>query len=272
MPSAPVERIYACPSLDPTCWTWAETCNDSGVGQTVCNRAGTVFCCNSVAGKTCTTTANQINDCISNFTSPNSGVSTAQANEVYLSALGVSNVTETTQTVDPTPFSTRDFASSSVSSSSSSSPDASAITTSSTASHGSSPAPTSGTAADAQSTTGAAASSSSSSSGLSGGAIAGIVIGAIAALAIIGGVFFLLGRKRRSNRQNHPDPKETPDTSAGSAAYVSAHEKTNMGTYYGGQSRTGVSDLRIDGNRMVEMPVMDTAPGSRNAPTRHEMP
>ena len=183
-----------------------------------------------------------------------------------------SDVAATTHTVNPTPFSTRDLASSSVSSFSSSSSDASAAVTSSTTSHGASLASTSDTAADAQSPTGAAATSSSSSSGLSDGTIAGIMIGAIAALAIIGGVFFLLGRKRRSNRQNHPDQKGMPNTLADSAAYVSTNVRTNMGTYHGGQSQTGVSELGSYDNRRVEMPATGTAPGSRNVPARHEMP
>lgn len=263
-----VERVYGCPSPDPTCWTWAQDCNDSDAGQTVCNRGGTVFCCNAVAGETCTTTDGQINVCISNFTSPNSGVSSEQANQVYLSALGVSNVTATTQTVDPTPFSTRNLVSTSATSSSSSASttvDSTSTAAGSSSDHTSSSASATGTATGAESNTTIVATSGSSSSGLSGGAIAGIVIGAIAGLAIIGGLFFLLGRKRRPNRQNQLGSKEMPVTSAVPTAYNSSSGKMNTG-YYGSQSQTGVSELGSDGHERAEMPASETAR------SRYEMP
>lgn len=66
--------------------------------------------------------------------------------------------------------------------------------------------PTSSSQAEA--TTSAAAAAKHHSSGLSGGAIAGIVIGAVAALAILAALFFLLGRtktmkKRLDDREQH---------------------------------------------------------------------
>ncbi|GFG01636.1 hypothetical protein IFM61392_01891 [Aspergillus lentulus] len=82
------------------------------------------------------------------------------------------------------------------------------------------------TAAESQSATSAAASTtptpspSPSSSSISGGAIAGIVIGAIAALGIIAALFFFFGRRNRKPAQPETDPRsaspQTPQFPPGS--------------------------------------------------------
>lgn len=252
-----VERVYACPSPDQSCWTWAQECNDSGVGQTVCNKGGSVFCCNAVAGETCTEQEGQINICISEFASPNSGVSTEQANEVYLAALGVSNVTGTTQTADPTVFSTRNLASTAVSSSSTG---ASTTTTSG-----------SSTSTSTSSPTGTPAPPSPDPSGISGGAIAGIVVGAAAGLAIIAAIFFFLARKRRSSGHK-TESKYTPVTPSEATAYDSSVEKTNAGVHNGSPGQTGMSELGSDGHGRAELSATNTVTPGRNAPTRYETP
>ncbi|KAJ9656626.1 hypothetical protein H2198_004860 [Neophaeococcomyces mojaviensis] len=264
-----VARVYACPAPDPTCWTYYETCvNGGSTGQTVCNRNNAVWCCNSVAGETCTTTQGQINVCISNFTSPNSGVSVDQANQKYLSALGVSNVTATSQTVDPSPFSTRIFSNTVTSTTSSSTSSAGPSTLSSSGA-----ASTSDTGLLPTSTSSPSATAASSSgSGISGGAIAGIVIGAIVAIAIIGAGFFLLGRRNKNKqRASHLPIASEMGTSAsqyngpGGGAYDNG-KRTKQGSYNSQTNLNNTSELGSEGHGRVEM-----ATSMNEPPVRHEM-
>ena len=260
-----VARVYGCPSPDPTCWTFAEQCNESNIGQTVCNRAGSVWCCNAVAGESCTTTSGQINVCISNFTSPNSGVDTAQANKIYQSAIGLSTVTATSQSVDPTPFSTRNLVSTASTASVSQSTVVS-LTSSSNGKSSQTPSTSSGTGA-AQNTGANSANLpvTSSNSGLSDGAIAGIVIGAIAALLIGGLAVFFIMRKKRNSAESHEPSKDVSEASAGSSAYASSNEKKHGG-YYAAENTP--SEMGSENQMRAEMPTNVPRPITTE---RHEL-
>ena len=102
-------------------------------------------------------------------------------------------------------------------------------TSTSTSSSASASATTSGAAGSAAqsqsaSSTASPSPSSSSSSGLSGGAIAGIVIGAIAVIALIGiGAFILFRRNRKNARAAELDGKAHPQN-----AYQAAQEKNGQ--------------------------------------------
>jgi plastocyanin len=68
---------------------------------------------------------------------------------------------------------------------------------------------------DGSSPTSTSTPSSGKSSGLSGGAIAGIVIAAVAAFALIGLLFFFVGRRKKANEM-----KSVPSTGAGVDPYT----------------------------------------------------
>lgn len=270
---APVtERVYACPAPDPACWTWyedvshefkanftrAQTCNANGIGQTVCNRGDTQFCCNSVAGETCTTTEGQINVCISNFTSPNNGISPSAANSVYLQALGLNSVTATSQTADPSAFST-------LSPSRLPTTTSSVATSSSSISNASPTVPSTSSLASLATASNAAVNTGSpnhlaTQSGLSVGAIAGIVLGALIGLAVIGtAAFFIVRQRKRSRHQKHTISEHHAVTPL---AYTENNEKARFGNHYGGETPSEIDSERS----RVEMSAHS------QATRRYEMP
>lgn len=121
---------------------------------------------------------------------------------------------------------------------------------------------TSASTAAAESTTttagAAAGSSSSGGSSLSGGAIAGIVVGVVAGVAIIGALAFFLGIRRRRRNEATVDPAQNtnaipPPTSPGNPsmdkpmAWAQAPDKD--------QDRYRVAP----GSRFVELPGDNTA-------------
>lgn len=217
-----------------------------------------------MAGETCTTAQGQINICVSNFTSPNSGVSIDDANAAYLKALGVSNVTATSQSVDPTPFSTRTLSSTAASSTSSSlsatSPSDSTTPTLFTSTPTLSSA--AGTAA-AESPNSSTQVNVSHGSSISGGAIAGIVVGVVGGIAIVGAAFFLLGKRMRNRsgsdallaKHQLPSPAEV-------SAYSDNGQK-NRGDYYA-PAEMGSERVR------AEMPTTGPRPPANES--RYEMP
>lgn len=233
-----------------------------------CNRAGTVWCCNALAGERCTTTANQINVCISNFTSPNAGVSIADANAKYQSVIGTagSSISATSQTKDPTPFTTVAYAlSTSVSSVSTTSMSSSTTTTASR------PA----SAADSTSTTSptlAPLNTGSVSSGLSGGAIGGIAAGVVVVimLAVVGAILYFMRRRKRNRSSQRVSQSHTAEMAAYTdsldttmstpAIYASHMAEQSQQLRYGGQhaasqkaTKVFLSELDGNGNRRVEM-------------------
>jgi hypothetical protein len=260
-----VDRVYGCPSSsNPKCWTWYQTCNENLIGQAVCNRGDNQWCCNAVAGETCPTGDNKINICISNFTSPQEGMSTDEANQVYSAAISNTSVTATKQIVQPTPFSTRQLDSTAA-------PTLTSTMTSGTSTSTGTPAPTENTSPSA--------SSNSDSLSVSGGAIAGIVIGVLAVIAIVGGLFWLL-RRRKNKKNGMTGTKEAPKAAAGeSAAYHSSNQRTTFGGYYTGHGhdRSEIvvtpSELGSAGHGRAEMSAAtDSADVRANPYRRYEMP
>lgn len=233
-----------------------------------CNRAGTVWCCNAVAGETCTTTANQINVCISNFTSPNAGISVADADAKYQSVIGIagSSMIATSQTKVPTPFTTVAYAlSADVSGASTTSISSSTLTT---ASSPASAASSSGTT----STTLAPLVTASESSGLTGGAVGGIVAGVVVVvvLTVVGAILYFMERGRRNRspqRVSYSDTAEMADyttsldtTMSTPAFYASNTAERGQQLRYGGyhaasqrEKEIFMSELDGNGNRRVEI-------------------
>jgi hypothetical protein len=260
-----VARVYGCPSSsNPKCWTWNQTCNEDLIGQAVCNRVNTQWCCNAVAGETCATGDNKINICISNFTSPQEGISMDEANQVYLAAISKTSVMATKQSVQPTPFSTRQLDSTAA-------PTLTSTTTSGTSTSTGTPAPTDNTRPSA--------GSNSDRLSVSGGAIAGIVIGVLAVIAIVGGLFWLL-RRRKNKKNGMTGAKKVPTAAAGElAAYHSSNQRTTFGGNYTGHGHDRCEILVIPseidsvGYRRAEMPAAaDSADIRANSSRRYEMP
>lgn len=267
-------RIYGCPAPDPTCWTWNERCAGAGGttglagAQVTCNRAGTVWCCNALAGERCTTMANQINVCISNFTSPNAGVSIADANAKYQSVIGIagSSISATSQTKDPTPFTTVAYAlSTSMSSLSITSMSSSTSTTASR------PASTANSTSTTSPTL-APMDTGSVSSGLSGGAIGGIAAGIVVVivLAVVGAILYFMRRRKRNRSSQRVSQSHTAEmpaytdslntTKSTSAVYASHMAERSQQLRYGGhhaasqkETKMSLSELDGNGNRRVEM-------------------
>lgn len=202
-----------------------------------------MFCCNSVAGESCTTTPGQINICISNFTSPNSGISKDVAYSKYLAALGLSTITATSQTITPSPFSTLNPSKTPTTSSTS--------TTSSSVSTPTSTFPSSTFLLMSPSSTPSSygfSSSSATAAHISPGAIAGIVVGVLAGLAILFGVIFVYRRqlrKRNQERNLHEASKENASTPL---AYAENNEKVGLRNHT-------PSELDSERTSRVELPV-----------------
>ncbi|GFF25763.1 hypothetical protein IFM46972_01534 [Aspergillus udagawae] len=152
-------------------------------------------------------------------------------------------------------------------------------TTSSTSSTSATPTSTAvtTTAPESQSATSAAASTTPtgtpSSSSISGGAIAGIVIGAIAALAILAALFFFFGRRNRKTAQPIPDtdPRatspQTPQFPPGSPlGLVSTNDTGSAAPAYGIPNKQELAEMEMSqaypyahprayaGSKFVELP------------------
>lgn len=237
------QRWCLCSRIMTDAGLQAQKCNDGAVGQVVCNRGGTVFCCNSVAGESCTTTPGQINICISNFTSPNSGISKDAAYSKYLAALGSSTITTTSQIITPSPFSTLNPSKTPTPSSTS--------TTSSFVSTPTSTFPSSTFLLTSPSLTPSSygfSSSSATAAHIPQGAIAGIVVGVLAGLAILFGVIFVYRRqlqKRNQERNLHESSKENASTPL---AYAENNEKVGLRNH-------APSELDSERTSRVELPV-----------------
>lgn len=107
--------------------------------------------------------------------------------------------------------------------------------------------------AQSQSPTATGAPSSSSGSGLSGGAIAGIVIGVIAGVVLIGGALYMIGRR---NNQKPPGPGDTGVTMGYAAPpYGSPATYTSPSSFGPGKNQTPSSATGSSHNpvRVVEL-------------------
>jgi len=207
-------RVYACPATDPTCWTWYQTCgsgNSASSDQILCDNAGSTWCCPNT--ETCTTDPNQINVCISSFDNPNANVQPGPAESVEFQVLGISTLASTVQTASLIATASQTFFSTITLSSSTSSSSATTTSSSSTSSSTSrlSSTQTGSTPAAATSSASQTAVATKSSSSLSGGAIAGIVIGALAFIALLAaGAYFLLRKRGLQTQAQQHQHRELP--------------------------------------------------------------
>jgi len=182
IPSIP-QAVWACPAPETICWTWNHPCsgqapNDTdetpGEGQYLCSKDGGSWCC--LAGlEDCTRADGEQNVCWANtFGSPLAGVSAAVASASASAAVVAAGDVFTTMVSSTVIV-----------------PSRSSVARSSNGSAGT---------VSAVSSTQSAIAVHSNVSRLSGGAIAGIVIGAVAVLALIANValvFLWCGRKRK---------------------------------------------------------------------------
>lgn len=133
--------------------------------------------------------------------------------------------------------------------------------------------PTATATSTSTSTTAAAAASSSGSSSLSGGAIAGIVVGVIAGIAIIGALFFLYGRRSRNRQQaaaanellsSSPQGPYTPQSPMTAVAYPPS---SSLGTSEKGVVSSTTPSVRpAPGSRVVELAGHDPSAELVNSP------
>jgi hypothetical protein len=185
LPNLTPPVVFGCPAPDPVCWTYAPDCTGKnsttpGTDQFQCNNGGPdLWCCPTET--LCTTTFNQINVCWGKFANPNSGVPPQAAQSIASIAMAASSSSAVASRLSALSATLSNTVTSSTASSSSGS--SSSGTTTATGAGG---GPTETNSA-----------SGSSSHGLSGGAIAGIVIGAIAVLALIVTVLLLLMSRRK---------------------------------------------------------------------------
>ena len=95
------------------------------------------------------------------------------------------------------------------------------------------------------------------------------MIGAVAVLAIIGGAFFLLGRRRKSKTTKDTSGyNEMPTPPASQSAYTSSNEKARYGGPANTQDQPHVSELGSEGHGRAEMP---NYPAHGPPPARYEM-
>ncbi|KAI6366477.1 hypothetical protein MCOR25_005124 [Pyricularia grisea] len=187
-------RSYCCDAgSTAVCWTGSTTCQGDG-STMACGSGTTSWCCLANGKEKCTETKNQINICWSTGYDTLRNISVASLEAVY-SSLASKNPDASSLMFTPTEIiaSTRTPATTTTSTS------ASTTTTSSGASSvtsGTDSPPAATNAAGAAEGGGSGNSNSGSSSpALGPGAIAGVVVGLVAALAIIGLVGFLIWRR-----------------------------------------------------------------------------
>ncbi|KAF2396632.1 hypothetical protein EJ06DRAFT_227330 [Trichodelitschia bisporula] len=217
------DRVYGCPAPDPDCWTFAETCRGgtakAGDGQRLCVANTNSWCCR--VDEDCVRSS-AINVCISLFAPPTKNQPIAEANAAEMKALGVTalaQITVTTQSADPTPFATlsaRGVSEDETTSTSSASTRASAkasttataeetttgadgetLVVAKTGSRSSTRTVTEHMATAGIGPTSPATEGQQKKEGMSGGAIAGIVVGALAIVALTTLLFVVMAHRRR---------------------------------------------------------------------------
>ncbi|RHZ63596.1 uncharacterized protein CDV56_106911 [Aspergillus thermomutatus] len=173
-------------------------------------------------------------------------------------------------------------------------PSTSSTTTTSSPSHTPTSTAVTTTAAESQSATSAAATTTPtgppSSTSLSGGAIAGIVIGALAALAVLGALFFFLGKRNRkaaqpeNPRATSPQTPQFPpgsplglvstsDTGSPAPAYVVPHkqELAEAEMYQASYPHPHPHPRAYAGSKFVELPGNGAEAELSNSRQVHEM-
>ncbi|OOQ84353.1 hypothetical protein PEBR_30584 [Penicillium brasilianum] len=171
-------------------------------------------------------------------------------------------------------YSQSDASSASVSSSTPTSTTSASSTSSSTSASTTSSTSTSSVPTSTATSATPATAGNGSSSSLSGGAIAGIVIGVVAGVAVVGGLFFYFGRRNRrnnnvtaGNEQSGPTPGSisgephgpySPQASMLAAGYVQPPYTDNSDK--APNSSSGMSSVRpAPGSRVVELAGHDRA-------------
>ncbi|KAH8837775.1 hypothetical protein MCOR27_003999 [Pyricularia oryzae] len=272
-------RSYCC-DAGPTavCWTGSTPCQGDG-STMACGSGTSSWCCLANGREKCTETRNQINICWSTAHDTLRNISVASL-EAVQSSLASKNPDASSLMFTPTDIiaATR---------TPTATPSTSVTTTSSgassaTSSTSTSPAATSaaGAAEGAGSGNSNADSSSSSSSSLGPGAIAGVVVGLVAALAIIGLVGFLIWRriKRKEADNMAAANAQSPGTSELSAQNGSPFSpRSNASELPIGYSHADKTHYAADSNReYYNYKVPATSPSEMPTPytdaTPAEMP